>query len=219
MVSKPVPAVCAVSNAISVYNTRSVLTRIRDKDDYKDMRVRNFREEDAPALLAVRQIANTYDGLPVPTEAENLAWLQDPQTAAYENIFVITDDDDELQTWGQAGTLEGIEGLIIGYTWIHLYDSDGYHLLCEGTVLPVERGRNAGRALLVSVLNRARYLAEDFEFEAESAAIPIYFEVLFPARATTASRLATKCELTRVEDATVKERGGTSGVDLYRRML
>ncbi|BCL84348.1 hypothetical protein ccbrp13_68130 [Ktedonobacteria bacterium brp13] len=184
------------------------------------MRVRNFREEDAPALLAVRQIANTYDGLPVPTEAENLAWLQDPQIAASENIFVITDDDDELQTWGQAGTLEGIEGLIIGYTWIHmLCEVDGYHLLCEGAVLPVERGRNAGRALLVSVLNRARYLAEDFEFEAESADVPIYFEVLFPARANAASRLATKCELKRVEDATVKERGGTSGVDLYRRVL
>lgn len=184
------------------------------------MRVRNFREEDAPALLAVRQRASAYDGLSVPTEAENLAWLQDPQTVASENIFVITDDDDELQTWGQAGTLEGIEGMIIGYTWLHMFRAvDGYHLLCEGTVLPVERGRNAGRALLVSALNRARYLAEDFEFEAESEGLPIYFEALFPARATATSRLATKCELERAEDATVEEKGGASGVDLYRRKL
>lgn len=184
------------------------------------MRVRNFREEDIPALFVVQREAREQDGLAVVTEEEQRAWLLDPQVAASENIFVLTDDDDELQTWGQAGTLEGIEGPIIGYTWVHVWhDAEGYHLRCEGAVLPAERGRSAGRALLVSALNRARFLATDFEFEAELEGEPIYFEVLLPAREQVTSQLATAYELQRVEGAVSESQGNACRWNLYRRLL
>jgi GNAT superfamily N-acetyltransferase len=115
---------------------------------------------------------------------------------AVSNAVVITDDDDELNPWGQAGTLDGLQGEIVGYTVVELHqDANGYHLLCKGAVHPDYRRRNAGRALIMSALNRAHTLAAEFEFEAEEAGYPIYFEALFPVRDPASARLAAKCEM------------------------
>lgn len=179
------------------------------------MRVRTFREDDLPALLEVQRAAYRYDRSVIQDEATLIAWLSDVHNDARANAFVITDDDDELNTWGQAGTLEGIEGEIVGYTLLDVrHDAEGYHLRCLGTVDPAQRNRNAGRALLICALNRARYLAVDFEFTTEQEALPIYFEVMLPTRDAHTSQLAEKCELQRIERAEVEE-----GMQLYRRTL
>ena len=164
------------------------------------MRVRNFREDDIPSVIALERAAHEYDQRGPFAGAALVDWLIDPQQNAPENAFVITDDDDELNTWGQAGTLEGIEGETVGYTLVLMrHDAEGYHLCCHGTVHPAQRRRNAGRALLICALNRARFLAEDFEFEAEATHTSIYFEVLFPAHDKAVPHLAEKCELVRVD--------------------
>lgn len=125
------------------------------------MRIRTFHYEDMPTLVEIERQAAQADGR---TPHENFAaWLIGPELDAFSNVFVITDDDDELIIWGQAGTLEGIEGEIVGYTLVQVrQDEEGYHLLCQGTVAPAHRRRNAGRALLICALNRARVLAEEF---------------------------------------------------------
>ncbi len=177
------------------------------------MRIRNYRPEDLPTLVQIQQSAAQTDGysiLRLETSIEEQLTLSETQS----NTFVITDDDDELNTWGQAGTLDGIEGEIVGYTVLTLHqDSEGYHFLCQGTVRPQHRQRGAGRLLLVGALNRARILAADFEFEAEQEGIPIYFEALLPMRSTTTSRLMEKCEMQAVEQ------GAQNGLRLYRRDL
>ena len=179
------------------------------------MRIRNYRPEDIPTLVQIQQLAalvDSRDASQLETSIE--VQLTKPEIDARSNVFVITDDDDELNTWGQAGTLDGIEGEIVGYTMLTLYqDADAYHFVCRGAVQPQHRQRGAGRLLLVGALNRARILAADFEFEAEQAGIPVYFEALLPARATTASRLTKKCEMHAVEKV---EQNGTQ---LYRRDL
>jgi GNAT superfamily N-acetyltransferase len=160
------------------------------------MRIRNFRPEDIPTLIYIQQAAAQVDKSVKMSEEEFAIWLLADTVDALSNAFVITDDDDELNTWGQAGTLEGIEGEIVGYTLIQLYqDREAYHLRSQGAVHPEHRRKNAGRALLICALNRARLIAAEFEFEAEQAGIPIYFEAWLPVDDPASDRLAAKCEM------------------------
>ena len=179
------------------------------------MRIRNYRPEDLPTLVQIQQSAAYVDGYDVSgPEISIERQLTQSEIDARSNVFVITDDDDELNTWGQAGTLDGIEGEIVGYTMLTLHqDTDAYHFLCQGAVYPQQRQRGAGRLLLVGALNRARILAADFEFEAEQNGIPVYFEALLPLRNTTTSRLVAKCEMYAVDGAKY------NGMQLYRRDL
>jgi GNAT superfamily N-acetyltransferase len=174
------------------------------------VRIRNYRQEDLPTLIHIDRLAREADGRELLCEADFVSWLVDPVVDAFANAFVITDDDDELNTWGQAGTLEGIEGEIVGYTVVSLLqDPQGYHLRCQGTVHPQFRGQHAGRALLICALNRARMIAAEFEFEAEHDGLPIYFEALLPAKDPTAAYLAAKCDMELIDSAVA------SGLCLY----
>lgn len=178
------------------------------------MRIRNFRPEDVPTLIHIQRVAAEIDGSTPMSELEFADWILSPAIDAPANVFVITDDDDELNTWGQAGTLEGIEGEIIGYTVLRVrQDQEAYHLYCQGTVYPQHRRRNAGRALIICALNRAHLIASDFEFEAEQVNISVYFEALFPLNDPSSAHLAAKCEM---QKATVPV---SDGLQLYRRAL
>lgn len=178
------------------------------------MRIRNFRQTDIPTLAHIQQVSAAFDGTEAMSETDFEAWLTQPELEAEFNVFVITDDDDELNEWGQAGTLEGIEGVTVGYTVVQLRRSQhAYHFLCEGTVLPQYRRQNAGFALLICALNRARMWAAEFEFEAEDAGMPIYLEALLPERDEASERLAAKCEMQATDERTLV------GMNLYRREL
>lgn len=178
------------------------------------MRIRNYRWEYLPALVQIQQEAAQFDGMTVKSEEEFVAWLSAPELDATANVFVMTDDDDELMLWGQAGTLEGIEGEIAGYTVVQLrQDEQGYHLLCEGAVKPEYRRQRAGRALLVGAMNRARVLADEFEFEAEQDGIPVYFEALFPRNDPASTHLAARYEMHATDEP------APIGMQLYRREL
>jgi ribosomal protein S18 acetylase RimI-like enzyme len=178
------------------------------------MRIRNYRHDDLPVLVHIQQMASQTDELEPFSEEAFVSWLTDPAFDVSANTFVCTDDDDELQTWGQGGTLEGMEGEIVGYTTVHLlHDHQGYHVLCQGTMHPQYRRQHAGRALLMSALNRAHVLTSDFEFEAEAEGTPIYFEALLPVNDATAPLLAAKCEM----QPTAKP--APHGVKLYQREL
>lgn len=178
------------------------------------MRIRNYRQEDLPALIHIERLAREADGRELLREADFVSWLVDPLVDAFANAFVITDDDDELNTWGQAGTLEGIEGEIVGYTVVSLLqDAQGYHVRCQGTVHPQFRGQHAGRALLICALNRARMLEAECEFEAGYDDLPIYFEALLPAKDPIAAYLAARCDMELVDSAVVP------GLCLYRGEL
>src|SRR5205823_1968328 len=123
-------------------------------------------------------------------DGEFEAWFTDPKVDALANAVVITDDDDELNPWGQAGTLDGLQGEIVGYTVVELHqDANAYHLLCKGAVHPEYRRHNAGRALMMAALNRTHMLTSEFEFEEEEAGQPVYFEALLPVRDPAAARL------------------------------
>jgi ribosomal protein S18 acetylase RimI-like enzyme len=176
------------------------------------MRIRNYRLEYLPSIVQIQQAAAKEEGTVVRSEADIANWLQELE--AEVNAFVVTDDDDELNPWGQAGTLDGLEGEVAGYTVVQLRrDQSGYHFLCQGAVHPQHRRQNAGRTLLVGALNRARLLASDFEFEAEQEGVAIYFEVIFPTADPGAARLAAKCEMQPTDEAMVE------GTRLYRREL
>ncbi len=178
------------------------------------MRIRNFRLEDIPTLASIQHDAAEGDKSTAMSEADFARWISSPAVDATSNAFVITDDDDELNTWGQAGTLEGIEGEIVGYTVLGIrQDQEAYHLCCQGTVHPQHRRRNAGRALIICALNRAHLIAADFEFEAEQVDIAVYFEALFPLHDPSSVRLAAKCEM---QKAMVPI---SDGLQLYRRTL
>lgn len=182
-----------------------------EKGKVQLVRIRNYRQEDLLALIRIERLAREVDGRGLLHEAEFASWLTDPLVDASANAFVITDDDDELNTWGQAGTLEGIEGEIVGYTVVSLLqDAQGYHLRCLGTVDPQFRKQHAGRALLICALNRARIIAAEFEFEAERDDQPIYFEALLPAKDPTSAYLATRCDMEPTDIAVVP------GLCLYR---
>jgi|GEM_PF-509754 len=178
------------------------------------MRIRNFRTEDIPTLVDIQQAAAQVDRSVKMSEEELAVWLLAETVDALSNAFVITDDDDELNTWGQAGTLEGIEGEIVGYTLVQLYrDRGAYHLLSQGAVHPQHRRRNAGRALLICAMNRARFIAAEFESEAEQEGIPVYFEAWLPIDDPASDRLAAKCEMLSTNEQ------APEGMRLYRREL
>jgi GNAT superfamily N-acetyltransferase len=191
-----------------------ILYQISFIKEYCDMRLRRYRHEDLPRLIHIHHTAAQTDGTEVMSDAEFEAWFTDPEVDALSNAVVITDDDDELNTWGQAGTLDGLQGEIAGYSVVQLRQGENtYHLLCQGAVHPDYRRRNAGRALLMSDLNRARILAEEFEFEAEEAGHPVYFEALLPVHDPTSAHLAAKCEMEPTDDP------APAGLRLYRREL
>jgi GNAT superfamily N-acetyltransferase len=162
------------------------------------MRVRPWRPEDVATLFVLHTLAATTDGSIPMQQAAFESWLHDIAEHEPENAFIVTDDDDELMTWSQAGTLEGIEGETIGYTILQLnrsHNHDAYHFLCQGTVHPHYRRHGAGRLLLISARNRARLLASDFEFEAEQAGIPVYFEALLPTNDAATRTFAARFEM------------------------
>ncbi|HEY7416766.1 MAG TPA: hypothetical protein VH593_16390, partial [Ktedonobacteraceae bacterium] len=160
------------------------------------MRIRNYRQEDLSTVVQIERLAREVDGREALDEAAFISWLLAPSLNAADNVFVITNDDDELQTWGQAGTLEGIEGEIVGYTSVQLQrDAYAFHILCQGTVYPPYRKMHAGRALLICALNRARILELDVDFEAEQAGLPVYFEALLPMQDPMSTYLAARCEM------------------------
>ena len=178
------------------------------------MRIRNFRQIDIPRLAQIQQLAAEVDGIEAMNAADFAEWLLQLGFEAEFNVFVITDDDDEINEWGQAGTLEGIEGETVGYTVLQLRQSQhAYHFLCQGTVHPLYRRQNAGFALLICALNRVHMLSSEFEFEAELAGHPIYFEALLPLNDVAAERLARKCEMQPTDERVLE------GMRLYRREL
>jgi hypothetical protein len=182
--------------------------------DVKIMRIRTFKPQDADVLFTIAQRAAEVDGTPAPDPMVFADWLADPVIDARANVFVMTDDDDELQTWGQAGTLEGIEGEVAGYTVLTMrQDEEGYHFLCQGAIDPALRRQHAGHVLFVGALNRARLLALEFDFEAEEAGLPIYFSALLPINDPGSSRLAESYEMEAVQGS------APSGLQFYRREL
>jgi GNAT superfamily N-acetyltransferase len=178
------------------------------------MRIRNFRQIDLPELIEIQQRAARVDGIDMHTLPDLSERFMAPETQAEHTVFVITDDDDDLNTWGQGETLEGIEGEIVGYTLLQFHqDAQGYHFLCQGTVHPDYRRMNAGRALLISALNWVRIWSADIEFEAEQEGRPIYFEALLPLNDPASPNLAAKCDMQAAEEP------ATNGMKLYRREL
>ncbi|WP_376795690.1 GNAT family N-acetyltransferase [Thermogemmatispora sp.] len=185
------------------------------------MRVREARPGDLAQIRDLQQQAEQIDGCLFSTAAWQ-DWLASLDLGELgPTLFVLLDDDDELNTWGQGGTLEGLEGELIGYTLLHLMrDGEGYHLRCEGTVHPDHRRRGGGRALLVCALNRARLWGGELEDESQRRGLALWFEVLLPRRDPAAARLAARCELEAVSDATCAgQRAADDGFQLYRRSL
>lgn len=178
------------------------------------MRIRQFHEQDLQTIIEIERLSVLTDQRAAIDEAELSVLLADPLGEDASNTFVATDDDDELNTWGQAGTLEGVEGEIVGYTMLRLKQSaDAYHLYCQGAVHPQQRRRNTGRALLICARNRAHVLVSEFEFEAEQQGVPVYFEALLPTHDAGSERLAVKCDM-QPSDETV-----ATGLRLYRAEL
>jgi ribosomal protein S18 acetylase RimI-like enzyme len=188
--------------------------RISFIKDYCNMRIRRYRQEDLPSLVHIHRAAAQADGTEMMSDAEFEEWFMDSEVDVLSNAVVITDDDDELNTCGQAGTLDGLQGEIVGYTVVQLrQDTDAHHLLCQGAVHPDYRRHNAGRALMMAALNRAHTLAAELEFEAEDAGHRVYFEALLPVRDPASSRLAAKCEMEPTDER------APAGLRLYRREL
>jgi GNAT superfamily N-acetyltransferase len=177
------------------------------------MRIRNFRQSDIPILIDLQQLAAESDNLAVEDLIDFAAWSTYPELGEAYTVFVITDDD-ETNEWGQAGTLEGVEGEIVGFTALSMRrDVYAYHFLCRGTVHPQHRKRNAGRALLICALNYARMISTEFEFEAEQLGQPLYLEALLPLNDPASVNLAIKCYMQPVDEPVMK------GMRLYRREL
>ena len=177
------------------------------------MRIRNYRQGDVEMLEQIQQLAAQADGTRATDRHDFETWLLKPELEARFNVFVVTDDD-ESNEWGQGGTLEGMEGEVIGYTVLQLrQDEHAYHFLCEGAVHPQHRQRGAGTALLICALNRARLVAAGLDLSMERKQRPIYFEVLLPLRDPVAANLAGRCEMEPVEER------AAPGMKLYRRAL
>ncbi len=178
------------------------------------MRIRTYRSGDIPTLLHIQQTAARFDGLTVMSEAEFVQSLTQAMNHSGYTIFLITDDDDELNTWGQGETLEGLEGEVVGYTILQLSKSaDAYHIHSQGAVLPEHRQRGAGYALLLCALNHARMQAINVVAEARQQGLPIYFEVVLPAHDPTTEPLARTFELEVTDEAT------PAGMRCYRTEL
>jgi GNAT superfamily N-acetyltransferase len=178
------------------------------------MRVRPWRPDDISTLFALHTLAAQADSSVPMSMQVFTSWLEDIAIHEPENGFIVTDDDDELMTWSQAGTLEGVEGETIGFTVVHMQQElRAYHFLCQGTVHPLYRRQGAGRILLVSARNRARLLASDFEFEAEQAGRPIYLEALLPGSGPASRAFAMRFDMQPVDEAS------RDGLYLYRTEL
>src|SRR6266851_4472804 len=178
------------------------------------MRIRNYRRGDIQTLVHIQQLAAQRDNVDTMSEADFEEWLAQPELEAEFNVFLITDDDDDLNDWGQGGTLDGLEGEVAGYTVLQLRRSQhAYHFLCEGALLPQHRRRGAGQALLICALNHARIRASEFEFEARQQGFPIYFEALLPVRDAGSESLAAKCDMKPTDESVLK------GTRLYRSQL
>ena len=175
------------------------------------MRVRTYRPGDIPTLVYIQQTAALSDGLALMSEAELTGLLTQAMSTSGYTIFLITDDDDELNTWGQGETLEGIEGEVVGYAILQQYtDERAYHIRSQGAVLPEHRQRGAGHALLLCALNHARMQAINVMNEARQQGLPIYFEVELPSSDPTTEALTRLFEL---EDA---HEVAQPGMRLYR---
>jgi GNAT superfamily N-acetyltransferase len=178
------------------------------------MRIRIYRSGDIPTLVAIQQQAAQADGLELLDESDFQLLVAQPEMRNGYHAFLITDDDDELNTWGQGETLEGIEGEVVGYTILQLrIDARAYHFYNYGAVLPEHRQRGAGHALLLCALNHARMKAIDIAGEARQQGLPIYFEVLLPAQDPTTARLVEMFELELVAEAV------PPGIAFYRTEL
>jgi ribosomal protein S18 acetylase RimI-like enzyme len=165
------------------------------------MRIRTYRSGDIPALVHVQQTSARFDGQKAMDEAEMAHLLQQSMTRFGYNIFLITDDDDELITWGQGENLEGVEGELVGYTILSPgKDERGYRFHCYGTVLPEHRHRGAGHALLLCALNHARMQSIDYIVEARQRNLPISFEVELPAHDLSTEHLASTFELEKTDE-------------------
>jgi GNAT superfamily N-acetyltransferase len=175
------------------------------------MRIRNYRQSDTPTIAHIQHMAAVADGTEPISMTDFETWLTQPELEAQHNVFVVTDDD-ESNEWGQAGTLEGIEGEIIGYTVLQLRRSQhSYHFLCEGAVLPQHRRRGVGSALLICALNRAQVWSTELEIGENE--YPFYFEALLPLNDHASENLARRCELQPTDERTL------IGMRLYRRVL
>ncbi len=178
------------------------------------MRIRRYRLGDIPTLAHIQQAAALVDGVAPLSEADFEEWFAQPELQAESNVFLITDDDDELNEWGQAGTLDGLEGEVVGYTVLQLRRSQhAYHFLCEGAVLPNFRRQGVGQALLICALNQARIRIFELDDRAAGAGQqghPVYFEALLPESDPAAERLAAKCEMLPVDEPVLQ------GMRLYR---
>lgn len=178
------------------------------------MRIRHYREGDIPTLVHIQQLAAQADHVEVMSEADFEEWLAQPELEARFNVFLITDDDDDLNDWGQGGTLDGLEGEVVGYTVLQLRCSQyAYHFLCEGAVLPQHRHRGAGQALLICALNHARMRASELEFEAQQQGFPIYFETLLPIDDPASESLAAQYDMQPTDEPVLR------GMRLYRSEL
>ena len=178
------------------------------------MRIRYYRLGDISSLLHIQQLVAQADNVDSMSIADFEEWLAQPELQAGSNIFLITDDDDDLNNWGQGDVLDGIEGEVVGYTVLQMRRSHhAYHFLCEGAVLPQHRRCGAGQALLICALNHARLRASEFEFEAQQQGIPIYFEALLPVGDPASASLAAKCDMRPTDEPALK------GMQLYRSEL
>ena len=178
------------------------------------MRIRIYRSGDIPTLLHIQQTAAHFDGLAAMSEADFEQRLIQAMSCSGYTIFLITDDDDELNTWGQGETLEGLEGEVVGYTILQMSkDACAYHIHSQGAVLPEHRQRGAGYALLLCALNHARMQAINFVTEARQQSLPIYFEVELPAHDPTTEPLARTFELEETDET------AQAGMRLYRTEL
>jgi GNAT superfamily N-acetyltransferase len=178
------------------------------------MRIRNYRQGDIPTLVLIQQFAAQTDHVDLMSEIDFEEWLAQPELEAGYNIFLITDDDDDVNSWGQGDGLDGLEGEVVGYTVLQLRRSQhAYHFLCEGAVLPPHRRRGAGQALLICALNHARIRASELEFEAQQQGFPIYFEALLSVNDPASEILATQFEMQPTDEPSLK------GMRLYRSEL
>ena len=178
------------------------------------MRIRTYRSGDMPTLIHIQQQAAKMDGLGNMDELDFQQLLAQPEMRTGYYAFLITDDDDELNTWGQGETLEGVEGEVIGYTILQLRkNQQAYHFHSYGAVLPEHRQRGAGHALLLCALNHARMKAIDIMAEARQQGMPIYFEVLLPESDPTTARLVDMFELEATDEPV------PAGLRLYRTEL
>jgi len=178
------------------------------------MRIRYYRQGDIPTLVHIQQLAAQADNVDSMSMVDFEEWLVQPELQDGSNIFLITDDDDDLNNWGQGDVLDGLEDEVVGYTVLQMRRSHhAYHFLCEGTVLPQHRRCGAGQALLICSLNHARLRASEFEFEAQQQSFPIYFEALLPVEDPTSKSLAAKFDMYPTDEPALK------GMQLYRSEL